>query len=126
MSDSKKELYSDLDKLFEARKKIALNSNDNNEDTKTSINYIIRRIISVSDKKIVIKNKIKDRLEEFCEQTGASKVWIAKQLGFSKSALSQIFKSTNPTIETLIKFSLLLDCNISDLYEYEIVDLDEY
>jgi len=71
---------------------------------------------------IKITNKIEERINEYQKQTGATKTWLCKQLGMSNQNLYKIFSSTNLTIETLIKFSLLLNCNITDLFDYEVLN----
>ena len=72
--------------------------------------------------KIQIINKIEDKIEEYIGKTGSSKKWISEQMGMSNQNLFQAFKATNPTIETLVKFSIFLNCNITDLFEYDIID----
>lgn len=72
--------------------------------------------------KIKITNKIEEKVNEYQVRTGSTKTWIAKQLGFSSQNLFASFKTSNPTIETLIKFSIFLNCNIMDLIEYSILD----
>ena len=71
---------------------------------------------------IKITNKIEEKINEYQKQTGATKTWLCKQLGMSNQNLYKIFSSTNLTIETLIKFSLLLNCNITDLFDYEVLN----
>ena len=70
---------------------------------------------------IIIKNKIEDRVNEYQHNTGATKTWICQQLGMSNQNLYKIFTSKNLTIETLIKFSLILKCDITDLFEYHTI-----
>lgn len=72
--------------------------------------------------KIQITNKIEYKIEEYIEKTGSSKKWIADQIGMSNQNLFQSFKAVNPTIETLVKFSIFLNCNIAELFEYAIID----
>ena len=71
---------------------------------------------------IKITNKIEEKINEYQKKTGATKTWLCKQLGMSNQNLYKIFSSTNLTIETLIKFSLLLNCNITDLFDYEVLN----
>jgi len=74
---------------------------------------IINEEISVG-----IEIKIKEMVEEYQKKTGVNKAFIAKRLGLSKQALSETFKSSNPRLETLIKFAICLNCNVEDLYKY--------
>jgi DNA-binding XRE family transcriptional regulator len=78
----------------------------------------------LEDEKMQIKitNKIEQKIEEYRSKTGASKKWISEQLNMSSQNLFACFKVTNPTIETLIRFSLFLKCDIKDLFEYEIIE----
>jgi DNA-binding Xre family transcriptional regulator len=76
----------------------------------------------VDTMEIKIVNKINQRLDEYKKQTGVSKTFVAKQMNMSKQNMYQIFKTTNLSLETLIKFSIILKCNITDLFEYKIVD----
>lgn len=71
--------------------------------------------------KIIIINKIEQKVNEYQEKTGATKTWICKQLGMSTQNLYKLFSSTNLTLETLIKLSYILQCDIKDLFEYQIV-----
>jgi len=70
--------------------------------------------------KVIIYNKIEEKVLEYQNRTGATKSWLAKNLDMSPQNLYQIFRSNNITIETLIKFSIVLGCDITDLYNYEI------
>jgi len=71
---------------------------------------------------IKITNKIKEKVDEYQEKTGATKTWLCRQLNMSNQNLYKIFSSTNLNIETLIKFSIVLDCSITDLYDYEVIN----
>lgn len=71
---------------------------------------------------VKVINRIGERLEEYIERTGASKTWIAKQMGYrSRQSIDGAILSTNPTAETLAKLSVLLNCSISDLIEIEVI-----
>jgi len=72
--------------------------------------------------RIKITNKIEEKVSEYQVRTGATKTWLCKQLGMSNQNLYKIFASTNLTIETLIKFSFILNCKIEDLFDYEILE----
>lgn len=66
---------------------------------------------------VKIINKIEDKVKEYQEQTGCTKSWIAKQMGFkSKQALDGAMMSKNPTIKTLVIFAYFLNCKVTDLY----------
>ena len=70
---------------------------------------------------VKVINKIGDRIESYIKSTGSTKTWIAKQIGVKKQTLYTIIKSQNPTIETMVKIAVLLDCDISELYVTEII-----
>lgn len=78
---------------------------------------------------VKITNKIKEKVEEYQQKTGVNKIFIAKRLGLTKQALSESFKSNNPKLETLLKFAIFLNCDISDLYTFQVkrvkIDFDE-
>jgi DNA-binding Xre family transcriptional regulator len=67
---------------------------------------------------IQITNKIEQKVNEYQEQTGATKTWIAKQIGISPARMYQIFKTNNMMIDVYIRFAILLDCTLEDLVEY--------
>ena len=71
---------------------------------------------------IKIKNKIEQKVNEYQEKTGATKTWICKKLNMSTQNLYKLFSSNNLTLETLIKISYVLQCDITDLFEYQIED----
>lgn len=66
-------------------------------------------------------NKIPQKVEEYINKHGSTKTWLANRLNITKQTLNTILKSQNPTIETLIKMSVLLDCDITELYNAEII-----
>lgn len=70
---------------------------------------------------VKVINKIEDKVNEYINNTGSTKTWIAKQIGVAKQTLNTIMKSQNPTIETMVKLSVLFDCDISELYDTEII-----
>ena len=70
---------------------------------------------------VKIINEIGDKIDEYRSKTGATKTWIAKKLGVSKQTLNTIIKSQNPTVATIIKLSVVLDCDISELFDMEIM-----
>jgi len=69
---------------------------------------------------VLLTMKINKKIEEYQEKHGASKTWIAKKLDMSKQRLDQIIDGDNITLKLLIKIALFLDCDIRDLYDYEI------
>jgi len=71
---------------------------------------------------IKIKNKIEQKVNEYQEKTGATKTWICKKLNMSTQNLYKLFSSNNLTLETLIKISYVLQCDITDLFEYQVED----
>lgn len=72
--------------------------------------------------KVIIHNKIEEKVLEYQKRTGASKTFLANMMEMSSQNMYQIFKSSNITIETLIKFSIVLGCNKEDLYDYEVIN----
>lgn len=70
---------------------------------------------------IMIINKIKHQVELYQEKTGSTKTFIAKELGVSRQALNILFNTPNPSIESLVKISLLINCKVDDLYEIKFV-----
>lgn len=69
---------------------------------------------------VKIINKIGEKIDEYISNYGSSKSWLAKQIGISRQSLNTIIKSQNPTIETLEKLSVILNCDIKELYDKEI------
>ena len=66
---------------------------------------------------IEFTNNIGTMIEEYINRTGATKTWVANQLGYkSKQALDGALISKNPTLRTLLLFSNFLQCDIKDLY----------
>ena len=72
--------------------------------------------------KVKITNKIEEKVNEHQKKYGSSKVWIAEQIGISKSRMYQIFKSDDMMINVYIRFAIVLNCSLDDLIKYEIVD----
>lgn len=67
---------------------------------------------------INIVNHIEDKIKEYQGNTGATKTWIAKQMGYnSPQALDKAIKNNSNSLETYAKFAKFLNCDISDLYE---------
>jgi len=72
--------------------------------------------------KIIIHNKIEEKVIEYQERTGTTKSWLANRMSMSPQNMYKLMQSNNITIETLIKFSCVLGCNKEELYEYEIIE----
>jgi len=88
------------------------------------MNIIIGRdkIMAVVDElKIKIINKIDNRIIMYQNKTGANKTWIAHRLGISRQRMYDLSKAENFNLDTLIKLSILLECDISELFDYEII-----
>lgn len=73
-------------------------------------------------RKIIIHNHINEKIKEYKEKTGATTTWICKQMGISKQSLYVFKKQNNFNLDSLIKISIVLGCEVSDLYSYEIID----
>jgi DNA-binding Xre family transcriptional regulator len=71
---------------------------------------------------IIIRNKIQEKVEEYQEKHGSSKAWIANKMNITPQNLNKAFKSTNMPIEMLLRCSIVLECSIYDLFEYEIIE----
>jgi DNA-binding Xre family transcriptional regulator len=69
----------------------------------------------------ITNNKIEERIEMYKKQTGATKTWIAEQLGMTKQRLYALFKADNMMLDVALRFSEFLKCEISDLFEYEVI-----
>lgn len=80
---------------------------------------LIRKGIKMIEIRIV--NKIEEKINEFIKRTGTTKVFISKKLGISRQRLHDLSKADNFYLDTLIKLSILLECDVKDLYEYEII-----
>ena len=72
--------------------------------------------------KIKIINNIDDMITDYQSKTGASKVWIAEQIGISKQRLYQICEAENIMIDVAMKFAIFFNCKIDDLFDYEILE----
>ena len=67
---------------------------------------------------INIINHIEEKIKEYQNKTGATKTWIAKQMGYrSPQALDQAMKNNSNSLETYAKFAEFLHCKIDELYE---------
>ena len=71
---------------------------------------------------IEVNNKIRQKIKKYQAQTGASQVWIAEQIGISKSRLYQICGAENMMLDVAMKFAIFFDCKLEDLFDYKIID----
>jgi len=72
--------------------------------------------------KIEVINKIGVKIDEYINNTGATKTWIAKQLGYkTRQSLDGAINSTNLTIKTIGLFSAFLNCKPEELYEIKVI-----
>lgn len=63
-----------------------------------------------------------NRIKEVLEQRGISQTWLAKQLGKSFNTVNAyVCNRTQPTLETLLQISLILNVSLKDL----IIDRDK-
>jgi DNA-binding XRE family transcriptional regulator len=69
----------------------------------------------------IIYNNIEDLINQYCNKTGATKVWIAKQLDMSSSRMYQLYRATNMNVDVALKFAEFLNCDVKDLFEYEVI-----
>lgn len=69
----------------------------------------------------ITNNKIEERIEIYRKQTGATKTWIAEQLGMSPQRMYQLFKADNMLVDIALKFAEFLKCDVKDLFEYEVI-----
>ena len=73
---------------------------------------------------VEIVNKIAEKIEEYQNRTGATKTWIAKQMDLSNSRLYELINARVLRIDTLVKVAFVLQCEVSDLYEYKVTRKD--
>ena len=71
---------------------------------------------------IKIINRLDEKLTEYQSKTGATKTWIAKQLGMSTSRLYQICQADNMMLDVAMRFAIFLKCDVMDLFNYEIIN----
>ena len=66
---------------------------------------------------VKIINKIEDKVIEYQKQTGATKTWIAKQMGYnSPQALDKAMKNASNSLKVYYKFAIFLKCSVEELY----------
>ena len=71
---------------------------------------------------VKVYNKIEEKVNEYQNRTGATKSWLAKQMGMTPQRMYQLMKSENMMLDVVVKFAIVLNCNIDQLVEYERVD----
>lgn len=69
----------------------------------------------------ITANKLESKINEYRSKTGATKTWIAEKLEMSPQRMYQLFKADNMMVDIALKFATFLDCDVKDLFEYEIV-----
>jgi len=74
---------------------------------------------------VVFHNKIRDKINEYKKNNGTSRTFIANKMGISRQSLNSLEDSNNPTIQMLIKLAVVLDCEVKDLYNYDILMMTE-
>jgi len=72
-----------------------------------------------------IINKIEQRVNEYQHLHGSTKLWIADKVGISKSRMYKIFKSDDMMISVYLRFSIVLQCPLSDLVEFHLYSMDD-
>jgi len=72
--------------------------------------------------KFEIVNKIEQRVNEYQHLRGSTKTWIADQVGISKSRMYQIFKGDDMMMNVYARFAIVLECQITDLFEIHVYD----
>lgn len=83
-----------------------------------AIYYILEGLIGMQ---IKITNKISEKVEELQVTTGITKKWVAAQMGMSQQRLYYLFKADNMMLDMALKFSIFLNCDIKDIFEYEVI-----
>lgn len=67
------------------------------------------------------KNRLEEMINEYKKRTGATKTWIAEQLEMSPQRMYQLFKADNMMVDIALKFSEFLECDVKDLFEYDVI-----
>jgi DNA-binding XRE family transcriptional regulator len=75
--------------------------------------------------RVMIVNRISEKIDEFQEKYGSSRTFVAKKAGISRQNLYILEKSDNPTIQSLVKIAYVLGCKTEDLYISKVVEDDE-
>lgn len=74
---------------------------------------------------VTIENKMEQIFKQKKKETGMTKTWIAKKIGISRQSLNILFKTNNPTIESLEKVAYAMNCKVSDLYDGFVIEQKE-
>jgi len=69
----------------------------------------------------ITENKLDQKLSEYQNRNGSTKKWIAEQLGMSQQRLYQLCLSSNMMVDVALKFAEFLNCDVKDLFEYEVI-----
>ena len=70
----------------------------------------------------ITANKLEHKINEYQQNTGASKVWIANKLGITRQRMHALFKADNMNVDVALKFAEFLECDVKDLFEYEVIE----
>ncbi|KUO75741.1 MAG: hypothetical protein APF81_17850 [Desulfosporosinus sp. BRH_c37] len=70
---------------------------------------------------IKIKNNLGRKLDELQKNTGVMKSFMAEQMGMTPQRLYHLCKADNMMLDTAIKFSVYLNCNLTEIFEYEVI-----
>jgi len=66
----------------------------------------------------VMKMKLNSKIGAWINKRGFKNNYVAKQLGVSENTLSRwVNNKSIPSVKTLFKLAVLLDCKTDDLYE---------
>ena len=66
---------------------------------------------------VIIISQIEKRINEYQQNTGATKTWIAKQMDYnSPQALDKAMKNISNSLEVYYRFAVFLDCPLDKLY----------
>jgi len=72
-----------------------------------------------------IINNIEKKVKEHQSLTGATKTFLANQMGITPARLYQVMKSDNMMLDVIVRIALILNCKIDDLIEYETIVQDK-
>ncbi|WP_088225719.1 helix-turn-helix transcriptional regulator [Desulfosporosinus sp. FKB] len=70
---------------------------------------------------IKIKNNLEKKLDELQKNTGIMKTFMAKELGMTPQRLYHLCKASNVQLDTAYKFSVYLNCSVTEIFEYEVI-----
>ena len=73
-----------------------------------------------------IINNIEKKVKEYQSLTGATKTFLANQMGITPARLYQVMKSDNMMLDVIVRIALILNCKIDDLIEYETIVQDKW